>query len=270
MWVIRGIGPEKSTGCCESDIEGAERELARVIGERYEPPKTGGDLKRTSIADVVNVYLKEHAPKTARPKNVAYLAQAILDWWDDKYLSDIKASTCEDYVKWRTAQPRKKRRSGTVGKATARHELNLLSTAIGYFHANHGPLSAIPVVTMPAKSGHRIDYYLTRKEVAERIRAARKLGKCKHVVRALLIGVYSGTPAGCGAAVTLDSIDQRRMVRPRERNPAPPRRGGNGDQEAPDPVPHPLPAVAVAEALVPAGYGGRAAPAHAARWIEGL
>lgn len=144
----------------------------------------------------MNIYLKEHAPKTARPKNVAYLAQGILDWWDDKYLSDIKASTCEEYVKWRTSQPRKKRRSGTVGKSTARHELNLLSTAIGYFHANHGPLTAIPVVTMPSKKGHRIDYYLTRKEVADRIRAARKLGKCKHVVRALLIGVYSGTRPG--------------------------------------------------------------------------
>jgi integrase len=196
IWVVLGLGPEKSTGCSEGDTEGAEREFARIIAEKYEPPKTGGDLKCTPVAAVVTVYLKDQAPKTSRPKNVAYLAQGILDWWGDKYLSDIKEASCAQYVKWRTAQPRKKRNGGTVSKTTARHELNLLSTAIGYFHRNHGPLTAIPVVTLPPMKGQRVDYYLSRKEVADRIRAARRLRKCKHVIRALLIGVYSGTRPG--------------------------------------------------------------------------
>jgi integrase len=196
IWVILGLGPEKSTGCGEGDVEGAQREFARLIAEKYEPPKTGGDLKRTSVSDVVNVYLRERAPKTAAPKKVAYLAGGILEWWGDKVLADIRAKTCDDYVAWRTAQKRKRRRGGLVSDQTARHELNLLSTAISYYHANYGPLTAIPVVTMPPMKGARVDYYLTRKEVAERIRAARRLRKCKHVIRALLIGIYTGTRPG--------------------------------------------------------------------------
>lgn len=196
IWVILGLGPEKSTGCGEGDVEGAQREFARLIAEKYEPPKTGGDLKRTSVSDVVNVYLRERAPKTAAPKKVAYLAGGILEWWGDKVLADIRAKTCDDYVAWRTAQKRKRRRGGLVSDQTARHELNLLSTAISYYHANYGPLTAIPVVTMPPMKGARVDYYLTRKEVADRIRAARRLRKCKHVIRALLIGIYTGTRPG--------------------------------------------------------------------------
>lgn len=196
VWVILGLGPEKSTGCGESDRDGAERELARHITAKYEPPKTGGDLERTSIADVINIYLKEHAPKTSDPKKIAYLAQGILEWWGDKFLSDIRAITCDNYVAWRTSQKRKSRRDGMVSDQTARHELTLLRTAISHYHSNYGPLTAVPVITRPRMRGSRVNYYLTRKQVTERIRAARRLKRCKHVIRALLIGVYTGTRPG--------------------------------------------------------------------------
>lgn len=195
-WVILDRGNEVSTGCSEGDTQGAERALAAYLSEKYEPPKTGGHLTQISIAAVIATYLKERGPKV---ENLSYLtgtAEPILEWWGGKMLSDIRAKSCEDYVTWRTAQPRKHRRSGLVSKETARHDLSTLAAAIEYYHANYGPLTAIPVVTLPAPKPPREDYWLTRKQVADRIRAARRLKRCKHIIRVLLIGCYSGTRPG--------------------------------------------------------------------------
>jgi integrase len=196
VWVILDRGKETSTGCCESDVEGSERALAAYLTDKYEPPKTHGKLALTAIADVINVYVKERAPKTARPDLILGNASPILDWWGEKTLADIRAKSCDDYVAWRTAQKRKRHNDGTVSKQTARHELKLLATAISYYHENYGPLDAIPAVTLPPASKKRDNYWLTRTKVAQRLRVARRLPKCKHVVRLLLIGVYSGTRHG--------------------------------------------------------------------------
>jgi len=51
-------------------------------------------------------------------------------------------------------------------------------------------------VTLPPKAAQRKDYWLTREEVATRIRAARKSPHTAHVARVLLIGVYTGTRPG--------------------------------------------------------------------------
>ncbi|MGE8941526.1 hypothetical protein ACO2I3_06410 [Leptospira interrogans] len=195
-WVILDRGREIGTGCSESEREKAERALADYITEKYQVPETGGQLNRTLIADVVNVYVTEHAPTTERPELIATNADPILDWWGDKYLSDIRASTCKAYVKWRTKQPRKKRRSGLIAGSTARAELITLSGAIDYYHREYGPLTAIPAMTFPPPAQPREDYWLTRKQVADRIRAARRLKRNGHVIRLLLIGIYTGTRPG--------------------------------------------------------------------------
>jgi integrase len=51
-------------------------------------------------------------------------------------------------------------------------------------------------VTLPDRKPQRTDYWLKRKEVADRIRAARKSERTKHVARFLLIGIYTGTRPG--------------------------------------------------------------------------
>jgi len=51
-------------------------------------------------------------------------------------------------------------------------------------------------VWLPATAPQREDYWLTRDEVAVRIRAARRNARTQHVARQLLIGVYSGTRPG--------------------------------------------------------------------------
>jgi integrase len=53
-----------------------------------------------------------------------------------------------------------------------------------------------PTVTLPEKAAPRKDYWLTRSEVAARLRRARKHAQTRHICRVLLIGVYSGTRPG--------------------------------------------------------------------------
>ena len=200
-WVILDAGREIGTGCGEGEREKAERALARYIAEKYRVPDTGGQLDRTLIADVINVYVREHAPTVKRPDDILNCAGPLLDWWGEKTLADIRATTCDQYVSWRTRQPRKKRRAGLVSQGTARHELAVLSAAIGYYHQNYGPLQSLPAIKLPPATPPREDYWLTRKEVAERLWVARKMPQCRHVIRALLIGVYTGTRPGAARSL---------------------------------------------------------------------
>jgi integrase len=96
-------------------------------------------------------------------------------------------------VLWRTRQTYRGR---TISDQTARHDLKTLRTAINWYHREHGPLPSVPRVTLPPKAPQRKDYWLTRDEVAARIRAARKSPNTSHVARLLLVGVYTGTRPG--------------------------------------------------------------------------
>lgn len=190
VWVILDSGkPELSTHCGEADGDEAQRRLAQYITEKYEPPKTAGKLAKTLIADVVNVYLREHAPKTADGGAwVSYMLAPILDHWGVKSLAAINAAACDLYVA--------KRLKSVGSDQTPRHELSCLRAAIHHYHANYGPLDAVPVVTLPAKAQARMDYWLTRKQVADRLRVARKNPRTRHIARLLLIGIYTGTRPG--------------------------------------------------------------------------
>lgn len=189
-WVILDRGHEFGTSCGEGDRAGAERALARYIAAKYEPPKGARDLDQLLIADVVNVYLKERAPKTNSLEFLVHTAAPVIEWWGEHHpaLSDIKEKTCHDYVEWRVSRG--------VSDQTARHDLKTLRAAIRYYHRAHGPLPAVPAVTLPAKKEQRHDYWLTRTQVAERIKAARRRPETRHVARVLLIGAYTGTRPG--------------------------------------------------------------------------
>src|SRR5690606_12706423 len=71
-----------------------------------------------------------------------------------------------------------------------------LRSAINYYHKEYGPLPAVPVVTGPDAPPPRLDYWLARKQVADRIRIARKDPNLRHIARMLLIGVYTGSRPG--------------------------------------------------------------------------
>jgi integrase len=142
-------------------------------------------------------YLQDVADHSPSRDFLVYTSQAVLTWWGAKRLDEVNAGNCRAFVEWRCSQ--RVRRSKTprlVTDQTARHELKTLRTAINYYHREHGPLAAVPKVTLPQRSPQRIDYWLTRKDVAARIKAARSDPLSHHVARLLLIGVYSGTRPG--------------------------------------------------------------------------
>jgi integrase len=191
VWVILDGREEESTGCSEGDSAGAEEALGAYIARKHKAPKTGGQLSLTLVADVMNLYLTEHAPTTASPGWLAHMASPIIDWWGEHAptLADANAKNCNKYVDYRVAQG--------VSDQTARHELTIFGAAITYYHkSENGPLTAVPALTLPAKKPPRDDYWLTRKMAADRIRAARKRKRCAHMIRMMLIGFYSGTRPG--------------------------------------------------------------------------
>ncbi|MCH9751085.1 MAG: site-specific integrase [Alphaproteobacteria bacterium] len=232
LWIIRDRGKDTSTGCSESDVEGAEKALARYLTEKYEPPRQGGTLRAVLIPDVINLYLSEHAADTSDGGEwLSFMAEPILDWWGSKTLANVNKSSCKSYVTWRTKQD--------VSDQTARHELKTLRAAINHYHASeHGPLTAVPVVSLPAKGeGRGPDYWLTRKQVADRIRAARRRHRCRHITRLLLIGIYTGTrpgatrvlqwrPSTTGGWFDLDSetLHRRAIGKKKSKKLAPPAR----------------------------------------------
>jgi len=195
VWVIRDGPTEISTGCGEYDTQAAEESLARYIANKFRAP---GALPadRLFIAEVVATYLNEHAQHAASAKTREFLfdtARPILEWWAGKKLVDVNGNNCRAYVRWRTAQ---RYRGRLISDQTARHDLKTLRSAINWYHREHGPLPTVPKLTLPARAAQRQDYWLTRGEVAARIRAALANPRTRHVARVILIGVYTGTRPG--------------------------------------------------------------------------
>ncbi len=181
VWLVRDNGKDESTGCSEDDLQGAEEYLAQYIAQKWAPPSRESKLARIACADVLNIYVREHAPTTRSLDHTIYLAGNVNEYWGDKTLADIRGQTCRDYVAWRVAQG--------VSDQTARRDLDMFRSAIKYYHAEYGPLDAVPFVTLPSKGPSR-QRWLTRTEAARLLWAARSY---PHIARMILIGIYTGT-----------------------------------------------------------------------------
>ena len=185
-WVIADGHIEKRTGCGLDDREGAERALKDYLARKHEPERRETELGRLMCADVLNIYLSEHAPETQSLDWLIHTATPCIQWWGDKTLADVRAATCREYVKWRCGQG--------VSDQTARHDLKTFRAAINYYHANYGPLAAVPVVTLPKRGPARANYF--EREQAAAMAWAAYRGGHEQVLRTLLIGIYTGTRSG--------------------------------------------------------------------------
>ncbi|MEL8056379.1 MAG: hypothetical protein AAGK66_09510, partial [Pseudomonadota bacterium] len=162
-WVILHRGKERRTGCGAEDRAGAEAALADYISEQYEVPTGIRRLDQISIADVITVYLREHAPTIQESAWLADMCIAPIKWWGGRTLADVRRQTCTQYAEVR--------RSDGVGDRTIIHELTALSGAINYYHSEYGPLPAVPVVTKP-KAPETTRRALERAEVAALLAAS--------------------------------------------------------------------------------------------------
>ncbi|MEO1693898.1 MAG: site-specific integrase [Pseudomonadota bacterium] len=212
-WIILHRGREYSTGCGFEDRAGAEAALADYLATHHEVPIGIRRLDQIAIADVITVYLREHAPTVQHPGWIADMSIAPIKWWGSRSLADIRKKTCHDYAD--------KRRADGVGDYTIIHELSTLRAAINYYHAEHGPLPAVPVVTTP-KAPETRRRALERSEVARLLAASIRLEResrastrsgvravdYSYVRRFILIALYSGSRPGVAlSARWLPSLD---------------------------------------------------------------
>lgn len=218
-WFIRDGSKEVSTGCGLERLDEAERQLAAYIAEKWSPGAHASDPGRVLIDDVLTFYGMEKSKtlRTDHATNLGFVAH-LLSYWSERPLSDVRSSSCKEYVAFRTKQ---KTRNGSrnVSDQTARRELEVLSAAIGVWDKEHH-LSYRPKVTLPQKTeGHR--EALSRSDAARLLMAARgwrwKDGKWErvypgdeeitgklssvnknraHLRRFILISLYTGSRSG--------------------------------------------------------------------------
>jgi integrase len=194
VFVIRDGSTEIGTSCAASERGEAEKKLAAYLAEKHEPSFGDGDPRRVPVADVLSLYANERVPLTKRPQLAAWTMAPIAAFFGDKFVSDVTAGRCRDYVEWRTSQPlanfKDSARARTVTASTARRELGLLAAALNYAHGEGKLRYPVPVALPPA--GRARTRWLTRDEAARLLWGAYR-GEGKHVARFIVLGLYTGT-----------------------------------------------------------------------------
>lgn len=222
-WVIRDGKIKRRTGCGEGDRGRAEERLAEYLSQKFQPAVRESDLARITVAEVLTAYGREHAPETKGKtmQTIGYNIAALLPFWGARTLADVRGQTCRQYVESRrrkvVERPDGSIRVVIISDATIRRELSVLSAAIGHWNKEHGPLNAVPEVTMPEKPAGK-DRWLTRSEAALLVAGALGFYRefwsdlrtrkahwrwrryrpviNRHAARFILLGLASGTRPG--------------------------------------------------------------------------
>lgn len=188
VWLIRDTGrPDKSTGT--GNRRDAEKALAAYIAAKDTVAHTRR-ADQMPIAEVLDIYGREHAVTTAAPWRIGYAIDALLAFWGALSVADVKGETCRRYAKSRIRKF-KDGSTAPITDGTIRRELNVLQAAINYCH-KEGYLLTPTTVTLPEKPPSR-DRWLTRDEAARLIWSAYRSPKGKHLARFILVALYTGT-----------------------------------------------------------------------------
>jgi integrase len=187
FWIIIDGTRQTSTGCGEHDLEGADKALAKYLGERFRPNTGIRELAAIPVAEVLALYGSLIPADSPSRATKGYHIKALLGFWGNKALAEVKATNCRDYVD-----------SRPVKASTARIELKTLQAAINVWH-RESALPAVPQVTLP-RANYRRERVLERSEVAAMLRACRvKRGPQnmpqidgKHVARFIRLGLATG------------------------------------------------------------------------------
>jgi integrase len=181
-WVILDGGREYPAGDCGSDRKAAEKFfLEEYTPSRYRRDTSQGDPSKITVAQVMSLYMTECAPHHASPALAGYHSVPLLKFFRGKSLADINGGLCRKYAETRGKE---------VSQSTVRRELVTLQAAINYWHGE-SQLAAVPKIIKPAESV-AVQRFLTRHEAAKMLWFAYRNGY-KHIVRFILIGIYSGT-----------------------------------------------------------------------------
>lgn len=175
-WTEGGRSRERSCGT-------ANREQAETIfGEWLQARgRRGGPIDPSGVfvTDVLASYASERGAKVSAPERLGYAIPPLTKFWEGLAVSDVTPPTCARYAETRG------RSAGTV-----RRELGVLRAAINYAH-RCGRITRLVAVELPARPEGR-DRWLTRKEAAAILRAARTPQARLYLPLFILIGLYTG------------------------------------------------------------------------------
>lgn len=187
-WTERGRSRERSTGT--ADREEAEIALAEFLQQRG---RTGGprDPSQVFVTDILTEYATARGPKVAASDRLGYAIDALTGFWTGRSVGDVTPLTCAAYVEHRKVKPAQgKRKARQLSPGTARRELGVLRAAINFAH-RCGRITRPIAVELPERPEPR-DRWLTRKEAAALIRAARTPQARLYMPLFILIGLYTG------------------------------------------------------------------------------
>lgn len=201
VYVIRDVSESRgrveiSTGT--ADRTAAETALAAHIAgkARRRGPAAPTDI---TIAEILELYGREHAPTVAAPARLGYAIEALLRFWGELSVDAVKGPTCRRYARERAAEGDRRYRPKEgepapplrpLSNGTIRRELNVLGAALNYA-LQEGYLTTAPKVTLPQKP-ETTQRALTRAEAARLIRVARTRGQ-HHIARFIIVSLYTGT-----------------------------------------------------------------------------
>lgn len=179
VWVIKDGAKHKRTGCAEHEVGAAEQALQEYLGQKHDPITRDGRASDIPLANVLSVYLDHKIETTPRPKEFAAGIARLNKFWGGRTAADILGPTCREFALARKSV------SG------ARRDLETLRAAVKHYKAEYG-MQAEPIFSLPEKSQAR-ERWMTRDEIASLLWSCHRSKRRKHLVRFILIGVYTAT-----------------------------------------------------------------------------
>lgn len=174
---------ERSTGFGLGERDRAETSFGQWLAARSPRSQGPRDPHEVLIADVLALYLEEHAPHTADPKRIGQCIVALLDYFGELVVARINTTLCRSYVAHRQKHGR--------ATGTASRELRCLSAALHHC-VKSGLLTHAPSVWLPSRPAPR-QRWLTRDECAALLRAAKSEPKARgHLPMFILLALYTG------------------------------------------------------------------------------
>lgn len=200
VWVIKDGRRQISTGCAPHDREEAERKLAEYITASHVVEKRpASEAKSVLVADVLNLYLKDIAPKHARPDETSRRILNVAKYFGGKTLESVNGPACRDYAKGRPAQ-------------AARRELEDFRAALNHYFADD--LVGVKMNIVLPEKGPAKEIWMDRSQAAKLLMTAWRKNAIipksrvkryytRHIARFILVGLYTGTRAAaiCSAAI---------------------------------------------------------------------
>ncbi|HXW70223.1 MAG TPA: site-specific integrase [Methylocella sp.] len=208
-WIIKDGGRQFGTGCGAGDREAAERKLAAHIVAKHQPKRHERPISEILIADVINIYLVDVAPRQSRPEKAAERAERLIEFFGGKTLDQITGALCREYEMWRAGKGRSNKGKG----GGAKRDLEDLRAAINHHQAEGLHRETVRIV-LP-KCGQARQRWLTRDEAAKLLWICWKTREIqegietdkrplRHLCRFLPLGLYTGSRPGAVLKATWD------------------------------------------------------------------